>query len=107
MAEVETHEALKMRGLLLEFEDSMGDAIFVSHQWVGNMHPDPESKQLRVLQDALTRMLEKLEYIPLDVYTETFLPRTPRLHVSEIRKAPLFIWYDYFSCPQLESGSVW
>ena len=39
----------------------MGDAIFVSHQWVGNMHPDPESKQLRVLQDALTRMLEKLE----------------------------------------------
>ena len=39
----------------------MGDAIFVSHQWVGNMHPDPESKQLRVLQDALTRMLDKLE----------------------------------------------
>ena len=36
---------------------SLGNAAFVSHQWVGKDHPDPESKQLRVLQDALQRIL--------------------------------------------------
>ena len=103
MTEVETHEALKATGLLVEFDASMGNAIFVSHQWVGNQHPDPESKQLRVLQDALTHMLSNLHHIPVDAFTEVHVPRTRPLPTADLKAAPLFIWYDYFSCPQLES----
>ena len=32
--------------------------IFVSHQWLGSEHPDPEGKQLKVLRCALRRMLD-------------------------------------------------
>ena len=51
--QVEPHEELKQKGLLVDFEESLGNAAFVSHQWVGKQHPDPEAKQLRILQDAL------------------------------------------------------
>ena len=53
MAEIRPHEELKADGLLTLFREDMGKALFVSHQWVGSMHPDPEFKQFRVLQDAL------------------------------------------------------
>ena len=103
MTEVETHEDLKAAGVLVEFDASMGNAIFVSHQWVGSKHPDPESKQLRVLQDALMHMLSNLHHIPVDAFTEVHVPRTRPLQTADLKAAPLFIWYDYFSCPQLES----
>lgn len=27
--------------------------IFVSHQWLGHVHPDPAGEQMQVLRDAL------------------------------------------------------
>ena len=39
------------------------------------------------------------------MYTETFFPRARPLPTAALREAPLFIWYDYFSCPQLEGQS--
>ena len=104
---MEPHEELKAKGLLVEFDAGLGNAAFVSHQWVGNRHPDPESKQLRVLQDAMIRLLSAVDYLPVDVFTEIFFPRAKLLmHPSQLREAPLFIWYDYFSCPQLERSSL-
>ena len=43
----------KEKGALVLFERSMGKAAFISHQWVGESHPDPEFRQMSVLQDAL------------------------------------------------------
>jgi hypothetical protein len=37
------------------FVEAMGQAIFVSHQWLSAKHPDPKGLQFRVLQDALRR----------------------------------------------------
>ncbi|CAE6956283.1 mask-1 [Symbiodinium sp. CCMP2592] len=102
MGEIEPHEVLKERGLLVDFEESMGKAAFVSHQWVGQKHPDPEFKQLRVLQDALKHILSKMRYICLDFFTELLVFGAKPLDTEEIRVQPLFIWYDYFSCPQLD-----
>ena len=42
MGEIEPHEALMAKGALVEFEQKLGKAAFVSHQWVGLNHPDPE-----------------------------------------------------------------
>lgn len=35
------------------FEKKLGWAAFVSHQWIGGAHPDPEFKQMKVLKDSL------------------------------------------------------
>ncbi|CAE7780491.1 unnamed protein product, partial [Symbiodinium pilosum] len=97
----EPHEVLKAKGVAIEFKEGMGNAAFVSHQWVGDNHPDPEFKQLRVLQDALTHLLSGSQHVPLDMFTELYVPSTKRLRSLELRSSPLFIWFDYFSCPQL------
>ena len=34
----------------------VGKAIFVSHQWVTEDHPDPKGEQLKVLQAALLNL---------------------------------------------------
>ena len=35
MTEIEPHEEQKAKGILVAFHQSMGNAAFVSHQWVG------------------------------------------------------------------------
>ncbi|CAE7837589.1 ANKRD17 [Symbiodinium sp. CCMP2592] len=104
MTKIEAHEVLKARGELVEFDQSqqsMGQAVFVSHQWVSVHHPDPKFQQMRVLQEALSHVLDDLRYIPLDSTSETAVPGAKPLYVTELRSQPLFFWYDYFSCPQL------
>ena len=101
MKEVLPHEELKAKNVLVEFEQHMGKAAFVSHQWVDTAHPDPEGKQLRVFQDALKHAMS-LREISLDAVTATVMPSAKGLAASELWSSPLFFWYDYFSCPQLE-----
>ncbi|OLP87173.1 Ankyrin repeat domain-containing protein 17 [Symbiodinium microadriaticum] len=105
MEEVRPHEHLKARGLVVQFDASMGRAAFVSHQWVGGDHPDPQRKQLKVLQEALQHVMGDLTRIPMDVVTEGTAPTSRDLSTREFRQWPLFLWYDYFSCPQLEHVS--
>ncbi|CAK9056284.1 unnamed protein product [Durusdinium trenchii] len=102
MSQVVPHEELKEKGILVEFDPSMGHAAFVSHQWVDSQHPDPEFKQMRVLQDALKHAMSSVE-ISLDVVTATVMPSAKSLPTSKLCSQPLFLWYDYFSCPQLEN----
>ena len=102
MTKLEVHEELKAKGVLEVFEQSKGNAAFVSHQWVGLDHPDPEFEQMQVLQAALRHAILKLNNIPLDVITEIVLPAAKDLPTSKLLSRPLFIWYDYFSCPQLD-----
>mmetsp|Transcript_19932 Transcript_19932/g.46702 ORF Transcript_19932/g.46702 Transcript_19932/m.46702 type:complete len:622 (+) Transcript_19932:25-1890(+) len=102
MTMIEPHEVHKAKGEVVIFEDSMGKAVFVSHQWASQQHPDPECKQLTVLQDALRRLLHDVGIVPLDWVTEVYVPTARHLPVQVFRSQPLFIWYDYVSCPQLE-----
>ena len=44
--------------------------------------------------------------MPLDLITETFVLRAKPLPMRVFQSSPLFIWYDYFSCPQLEIRDV-
>ena len=44
------------RGKLVQYEDDKMVAIFASHQWTANAHPDPSRKQFRVLQESLRKM---------------------------------------------------
>lgn len=103
MTQIEPHEDLKARAALVEFQRNMGRAAFVSHQWVTTDHPDPECKQMRILQDALKGMMYgKLHRIPLDFLSEVMDSHAKALPASALLSEPLFFWYDYFSCPQKE-----
>eukprot|EP00435_Cladocopium_sp_Y103_P043070 s2867_g12.t1 len=104
MVEVKAHEDLKAEGKLVEFHEQMGQAAFVSHQWVSKGHPDPDCRQLRFLQDALRNIISTVNgTIPKDLVTEAFVPTAKGIPTRDFRSRPLFLWYDYFSCPQLEA----
>ncbi|OLQ12099.1 putative TrmH family tRNA/rRNA methyltransferase YacO [Symbiodinium microadriaticum] len=90
MTKICSHEELKEKGALVLFERSMGKAAFISHQWVAASHPDPEFRQMSVLQDC-----EEGSKI------QGFTRGMPS---SGLNSEPLFFWYDYFSCPQLEKS---
>ncbi|CAE7332843.1 unnamed protein product [Symbiodinium natans] len=99
---IQPHEVLKASGVAEEFKQGMGTAAFVSHQWVGYDHPDPDFKQFRVLQEALTYIMTELESIPPDGYSRVICHCQP-LPTQAFRTSTIFVWYDYFSCPQLGS----
>ncbi|OLQ12115.1 hypothetical protein AK812_SmicGene3937 [Symbiodinium microadriaticum] len=103
MTVMEPHESLKERGELVSFEKGMGSAAFVSHQWVGENSPDPDFRQMSVLQDAIRCLLSTQKRIYHDIHTEMFLNASGRC-TSALNSKPLFFWYDYFSCPQLEKN---
>ncbi|CAE7945096.1 mask-1 [Symbiodinium necroappetens] len=78
----------------------MGRAIFVSHQWLGQDHPDPEFKQTRVLQEALQNLLSGASRVSIDVTTEVLFGHPHGYSNADISEKRLFLWYDFFSCPQ-------
>eukprot|EP00439_Symbiodinium_sp_Y106_P006101 s6461_g1.t1 len=100
MTEIEPHEVLMEKDVLVEFRRSRGNALFVSHQWVEKGHPDPDCQQFRVLQEALKNVLAgHWQEIPVDFASEGAGMGKP-LPIGKLLSAPLFFWYDYFSCPQ-------
>ena len=102
MTEMAPYEELKATDRLVKFCRSLGKAMFISHHWIEFQHPDPELKQLKVLQDALSYAMSDLQQIPVDLVTEVMTPGAKGLPTSDLRSSPLFAWYDYFCCPQLE-----
>ena len=96
MTEIRTHEDLKDEGILVNFDESQGQAMFVSHQWAGIGHPDPQFEQIQVLQEALKNFVESVTTsISPGIVIELYVGQ-----VSEIVSQQLFLWYDYFCCPQ-------
>ncbi|CAE7317141.1 unnamed protein product, partial [Symbiodinium pilosum] len=77
--------------------EDLGVALFVSHQWLADSHPDPKAEQLAVLQDALTNIISGRSRVRLPVVMEMVYGRLP---TPDLRAKPLYIWYDYFCCPQ-------
>ena len=84
----------------------MGDSIFVSHQWAGATHPDINFDQLRVLQRALDQMMGGQVLLKSGHQSFVFLGHGEYISTREWRSNSLFIWYDYFSCPQLVARST-
>lgn len=105
MRSVQTHEELHSSGILVEFVPEMGDAIFVSHQWLGFTHPDINFQQLRVLQRAFDELVGRDVPLKSSVVSYAFFGHENYIDTRKWRRDLLFIWYDYFSCPQLVARS--
>eukprot|EP00438_Fugacium_kawagutii_P033412 Skav204339 [mRNA] locus=scaffold55:210233:214476:+ [translate_table: standard] len=106
METMRPHEALMRDDVLVEFHHSMGKAAFVSHQWVSPENPDPELAQFKTLQGVLRKILtSSAKRVDPLIMTELMHPFgwVKGIRVAEFRSRPLFIWYDFFSCPQVDS----
>ena len=81
----------------------IGDSIFVSHQWLGAAHPDLNFQQLRVLQRAMDQIIGGQALLKSTNASYAYLGHGEYISTNEWRSRSnfLFIWYDYFSCPQL------
>ena len=96
----QAHEELLAADVLVDFDESMGRAMFVSHQWLSTHHPDPDGQQLKVLQDALKNLLADRSRISTSIVAELVHGQAATPSAEELQETPLFLWYDYFSCPQ-------
>lgn len=103
MSRVQPHEDLMEAGDLCIFHESLGKAMFASHQWVTSQHPDPNFEQLQVLQDALKNMLSGAKPVSLPPAIEIFWGRVKCPTAADFNKSEVYLWYDYFSIPQHES----
>jgi len=97
---VRQHEELLAEGMLEVFERYMGNAMFVSHQWLSEHHPDPNGEQLKILQRALKNLFSGASRISTAVGREILFGRASVPSPADLRAQPLYVWYDYFSCPQ-------
>lgn len=77
-------------------------AMFVSHQWVNRHHPDPEAQQFRVLQEALKHLQNGCEITVDDTEISGGSTRMSSQISQHFRSSTVFLWYDFFSCPQRE-----
>eukprot|EP00434_Breviolum_minutum_P025369 symbB.v1.2.022415.t1/scaffold1989.1/size93477/3 len=96
---VRPHQELLQEAILVEYKSNLGKAMFVSHQWLTATHPDPKFQQLKVLQTALKNVFSGSCKIRCDVTLEFRWGRNGYSQ-GELKAAPIFVWYDYFSCPQ-------
>ena len=95
------HEILQRRGLLHLRETSFY-CVFVSHQWIANLHPDPDGEQLRVLQRCLKNIIDGNILVTNDAASQ-FLGEMKKL--SQIQRAKIrdsYLWMDWISIPQDE-----
>ena len=89
-------------GKLRHFDPAEGKAMFISHQWASDQHPDPDGEQLKVFIEAMSHLLKgNIEAVP-NAYTECIntLMRWPQFAGSALSEGRIFVWYDYFCIPQ-------
>ncbi|CAE7447877.1 ANKRA2 [Symbiodinium microadriaticum] len=94
------HEEMVEAERLTIFDETMGRAMFVSHQWLASHHPDPDNQQLQVLQAALRNLLSGVAQVSQPVQSELFQGRLKCPTAADLTSTPLYIWYDFLCCPQ-------
>ena len=57
MTKLRPHQELLDDNLLIKYEEAMGIALFMSHQWVAFANPDPKFEQFQTLIDALRNII--------------------------------------------------
>ncbi|CAE7806558.1 ANK1 [Symbiodinium sp. CCMP2592] len=97
------HETLLQQGKLVRWEPGHPrTVVFISHEWLGTYHPDPDFKQFKVLQLALENLRTGMARIRKDTVSEILRIPLPMPSDEEQHNCLDWdFWYDYISCPQL------
>eukprot|EP00746_Dinoflagellata_sp_MGD_P152359 gnl/MRDRNA2_/MRDRNA2_83604_c0_seq1.p1 gnl/MRDRNA2_/MRDRNA2_83604_c0~~gnl/MRDRNA2_/MRDRNA2_83604_c0_seq1.p1 ORF type:complete len:706 (-),score=120.43 gnl/MRDRNA2_/MRDRNA2_83604_c0_seq1:302-2326(-) len=103
-ADLQPHAKLRELGLLHKYEDGMM-VIFVSHQWLGNRHPDPSMKQFKVLQNVLKNVIDGKLLIDTHQMSTLHFGKQELITPEQVKElADAYLWYDYFGVPQLSTS---
>lgn len=102
----EPHDVLFEKNILHERQPGMF-VLFISHQWLGSAHPDPQGAQLSVLRIALQRMVDGLLAVEEDLTSMT--PDARLAHGAIKRLSPEtmqkiangYLFLDWFAIPQI------
>lgn len=95
MTAIQPHEELLADGKLTIFDKELGRAAFVSHQWIGQGHPDPEFKQMKVLQDTLRNLFSGASEVSVDLITEAVYFRSKGMTTSLALSLRINVIYRY------------
>ena len=101
---LDCHQVLKGQGLLHEWQIGMF-VIFISHQWLGNRHPDPTGQRADVLRAGLKGLIDgSLQVVPPIIgmiYGQA--PKLAPQTAKQIEEG--YIFMDWFAIPQLHIAS--
>ena len=102
MTKVKRHQELLRDGILTEMDAARGKAMFLSHQWTSNQHPDPDGKQLKAFQAAMSNLASGSIVAQPGVFSAliNFFAGWQGLSLPDLSEIAIFVWYDYFSVPQ-------
>jgi len=99
------HQELTAQGIVKEWDPSMKNVLFLSHQWTSWAHPDHTGEQLRTMQRLLTRMLSgDVGTVEPTFADKGYLPAGLKVTSEEWKEllihGDVFIWMDLLSMPQ-------
>lgn len=107
LVQLDNHDKLLQQKKIVEWQDGM-IVIFVSHQWLSRAHPDKQMQQFAVLQGALRSLISGSTSVNMCPITATnFVQKSSVLtqEVASMLATNGYIWYDYFSVPQIQGRS--
>ena len=84
--ELQPHQVLLAAGKLKKYEPSDGFVTFISHEWSGFDHPDPENHQLRSLQRMLLSIQNNKITLASDTISLVRLGLTRSLSTKDLKK---------------------
>jgi len=99
LTRLEPHESLADE--LVEYDESMGKCLFLSHTWLGHQEPDPNNAKFELLRHLAERILSgKLDIGPHWTTESAFgaLQITGKDLAKDLANG--FIWLDWWSIPQ-------
>ena len=100
---LEAHQQLVHEGAVVEWDGS-ADVVFISHEWVGHSHCDPEGEQTRQLVATLEKMLDgTFGTIESSIMMQlSFSGKCPTVTPSDLASSleTGWLWLDYISVPQ-------
>ena len=99
------HQDLLAKDMIIRFEDLPLGAfvMFISHQWTGSNHPDPNSRHMSTLCQILRDLRDgryNTETDPFHVLCYKLKTVTSVHEWKSILSKNVYIWYDWFSQPQ-------
>eukprot|EP00439_Symbiodinium_sp_Y106_P048413 s2042_g6.t1 len=96
----EAHGHMKDKGWLRAWHPGMF-VIFISHQWLGSAHPDPQGQQCAVLRKALLGVISGSLQVQTDPVT--IINRASPVLSAGLRQqiADGFLFFDWFAIPQI------
>jgi len=102
---IEAHQVLQERGELVRWQDLPLDAhiIFLSHEWVGWSHPDPQGIQLKTFLRVMQRLrFGEISQVQMSIYYTLAFKTNTIVRSSEWKETlkTAYVWIDWSSMPQ-------